>query len=93
VCVCVCVYGEPAFYRFIIVVPVFLKSVPKFFDHKCNKDFHVHFYTAKNVNCVESYLEQKILGQILYQVRSEPNFYLGSRSKRTNVSVIRENSG
>jgi hypothetical protein len=42
----------------LIFVSVFLKSV----HHKCNKGFHVHFCTAKNLDCVGSYLEPKEYG-------------------------------
>jgi len=41
---------------------MFFKSVPKYFDHKCNKGFHIHFYTTKSLDCVGSYLEPKDCG-------------------------------
>jgi len=54
---CVCV--EPAFYRLTYRHPNVFEKHAQIFDHKCNKGFHVHFYTAKNLDCVESYLEPK----------------------------------
>jgi len=85
--------GEPAFYRFTYRrLNVFLKACPNILTISAIRAFISTFTQARVWIVWDPISNPRIMGQILCQVRNEPNFWIGPRSKRTNFFVMRENS-
>ena len=74
-------------------LPMSLKSMPNLFDIACKKGYYTHFFNRQRIWIMwVLILNTSCMGQTTWQVMSEPSFWNGTRSKRTNFFPITKNS-
>ena len=87
------VVGNICFLDFLDFLPMSLNSMPKSYDLTCKKGCYPYFLIRPRIWIMWALiLKPSSMGQAKCQVKNEPNFWNGTRSKKTKLFALSRNS-